>query len=161
MIFETVNYWLKNWVLLYFNPRFLSMAFETWDNTHESRARRSFQSSFSEYDLWNTFMISLLYHTESISILVFWVWPLKHVHDFPPLSYWIDFNPRFLSMAFETHFNSGLPSISSLYFNPRFLSMTFETNGTSSWVCRLLAISILVFWVWPLKQSQIGDGLFW
>ena len=151
MGFETRRPVYYFWEVSPFNPRFLSMGFETyfqklflrthkvfqssfseyglWNSTLQSgtlQKRWNFQSSFSEYGLWNCQIFSSRAGAHLLSILVFWVWALKHdtllsvriVYSLSILVFWVwalkqvmlwkdvvdvvSFNPRFLSMGFET-----------------------------------------------------------
>ena len=107
------------------------MTFETDISKLPKWAQRLiFQSSFSEYDLWNRWMrcLKLIFYTH-LSILVFWVWPLKRV----------------IKVATPTPVKP---------FNPHFLSMTFETSEAGCSICPGLWLSILIFWVWPLKRVE-------
>ena len=126
-----------------------------------------FQSSFSEYDLWNSCIPTTSSANPVISILVFWVWPLKRGLDrgiFPGGDEL--FQSSFSEYDLWNTQKMLFVERSKMYFNPRFLSMTFETD----WRCVTHAmpgmnISILVFWVWPLKppHSKLSwkvQGLF-
>ena len=118
----------------------------------------AFQSSFSEYGLWNLYTTVVECKYEHLSILVFWVWALKHLQRCPCGEPFQAFNPRFLSMGFETLLLiSGLllwTSLSILVFWVWALK-----RGIGSCILGWLGyLSILVFWVWALKQyfSYLG-----
>jgi len=113
----------------YFNPHFLSLTFETCWRTTKYKGF-AFQSSFSEFDLWNRANAGRSFKKTNnidISILIFWVWPLKQDISIFCWSDWIYFNPHFLSLTFETGSSSDSPTLFA-HFNPHFLSLTFETR---------------------------------
>ena len=128
------------------------MGFETLSDFETVTKQLSFQSSFSEYGLWNIF-----YHYKLLKTI-------------------LTFNPRFLSMGFETEMRFLIISLMKP-FNPRFLSMGFETNIGIAYLLHVPVfqssfseyglwnsvftaiwdnnrhLSILVFWVWALKHA--------
>ena len=122
-----------------FNPHFLSLTFETILTKEGATIMAvfqsfQFQSSFSEFDLWNLWGMFFDTHLPSISILIFWVWPLKQADVFV---------------------NTSGAIISILIFWVWPLK-----RSTQSKKSRCSRISILIFWVWPLKPV-IGVGKLW
>ena len=117
-----------------------------------------FQSSFSEYDLWNCWPHDYRCWSSHLSILIFWVWPLKRrIHMIAALSA-VTFNPHFLSVTFETMVPGQTRSDVCKSFNPHFLSMAFETSRTPRRLSLCIFLSILIFWVWPLKLQPVTAG---
>ncbi len=133
-----------------FNPHFLSITFETWVNGCVLAEVKNFQSSFSEYHLWNNISkeIALAAATFQSSFSEYHLWNLI---SFGSLRTIMTFNPHFLSITFETlallTVSTSLPS-----FNPHFLSITFETPSEPGEIFYQISLSILIFWVSPLKH---------
>ena len=138
-----------------------------------------FQSSFSEFDLWNATCKEEMSAIEWISILIFWVWPLKLGDNCLRMLKRLSFQSSFSEFDLWNIIMILIRNILQLYFNPHFLSLTFETKeykptGKAARVFQSSfsefdlwnyvtisasvidsLISILIFWVWPLKQG--GD----
>ena len=113
-----------------FNPHFLSLTFETETLWYQDTYSWGFQSSFSEFDLWNK--------------------RFAEIQDF--------LDPLFQSSFSEFDLWNVLPLTWSrmmhIYFNPHFLSLTFETCIMRFVISFGQTISILIFWVWPLKRCK-------
>ncbi len=157
------------------------MTFETSKGMEGDLVLWTFQSSFSEYDLWNTVIscdavvsgtfnphfLSMTFETESekettgreyfLSILIFWVWPLKPTYLKSSGLHWCTFNPHFLSMTFETMATMVEPlvfsSFQSSFSEYDLWNLSRARKGRfSGW------LSILIFWVWPLKLVYLPIG---
>ena len=134
-----------------FNPRFLSMGFETsrvgffqvfeivfqssfseyglWNvrSQKEKSMTENFQSSFSEYGLWNGDWVYLCNCTLHLSILVFWVWALKQfLRSLERLGVEI-FQSSFSEYGLWNSNKIMRYAWNASAFNPRFLSPGFET----------------------------------
>ena len=109
--------------------------FDLWNTTSDLDANhwRKFQSSFSEFDLWNspfycfTFAIIHYFNPHFLS-LTFETKRRVYIKWKPP-----NFNPHFLSLTFETTDESTAAPVTFRYFNPHFLSLTFETVCMWNW----------------------------
>ena len=130
--FSEFDLWNKQMFLLIRQAQLFQSSFSEFDLWNEAlRVRKAavvaFQSSFSEFDLWNLWLVWESYGSAVISILIFWVWPLKR----PRVCKWCGENLSFQSSFSEFDlWNAGAMDV-------------------PIWLDSM--ISILIFWVWPLK----------
>jgi len=158
-----------------FNPHFLSLTFETYSDRVGSTTTCNFNPHFLSLTFETVYILPILLYIRWISILIFWVWPLKHVvhcnvafhvflfqSSFFEFDLWNSFsvldNPicyLFQSSFFEfdlwnivniTWTRIQLDAFQSSFFE-------FDLWNKRWYILDMGApyISILIFWVWPLK----------
>ena len=114
-----------------------------------------FQSSFSEFDLWNKRWFHVYSGSQSISILIFWVWPLKHPPRLSQQLHVVLFQSSF--SEFDLWNPGGKMEYMLKYqtFQSSFSEFDLWNVSTVYWLARFASISILIFWVWPLKRGNL------